>query len=162
MNDSVPPMLKPFSQEYGTSQSVQDGLLPVHPLVLEVPATLRSSTLIISSMNSRTVRDASADRCVISTTPAAPSSSWATWPQSTRPHDRICARPAAVARNLEINSDSANDPCSAQSWTLGHSRNRGGWTGPPGPGNPDSRLRAQMRQRHTARVQRLYGQNPSH
>ena len=31
-----------------------------------------------------------------------------------------------MARNLRINSESANDPCSAQSWTLGHPRNRWG------------------------------------
>ena len=43
-----PAMLKPFLHVYGTSpsQSVRDGLLPVHPLVLHsLPATLRASTL---------------------------------------------------------------------------------------------------------------------
>ena len=91
MNDSVPPMLKPFSQEYGTSQSVQDGLLPVHPLVLEVPATLRAATSMMLMMNSRNVRDASVDRIVISTGPAAQSSSRSVGCHILRPHTRICA-----------------------------------------------------------------------
>ena len=64
MIDSVPPMLKPFSHKYVTSsQHVQDGLLPVHPLVLEVPAILRASILTMASMSHETVREASAERC---------------------------------------------------------------------------------------------------
>ena len=42
-----PAMLKPFLHEYGTSQSVRDGLLPVHPLVFKLPATLWASTLLM-------------------------------------------------------------------------------------------------------------------
>ena len=44
--DRRPAMLKPFLIVYGTSTSysVRDGLLPVHSLVLGLPATLRAST----------------------------------------------------------------------------------------------------------------------
>ena len=140
-NDSIPPMLKPFSQEYGTSKPVQDGLLPVHPLVLDVPATLRASTLTIP-MSLRIVRDASDDRCPPAASPRSCTGVWSgksdpapsggslipsQAPRILIPHDRSRDRPAAMARNLRINSDSANDPCFAQSWTLGHSRNRWGW-----------------------------------
>ena len=69
-------------------------------------------------MSMRTVREASDDRCPPA---ASPRSSLQT------PHDRCRVRPAAVARNLRINNESTNDPCSAQSWTLGHLRNRWGW-----------------------------------
>ena len=89
-------ILKPFLKygtsptvQYGTSQSVQDGLLPVHPLVLEVPAILRAATSMM--MSSRTVRDASVDRIVISTGPAAQSSSRSTSCHVQRPHVRTCA-----------------------------------------------------------------------
>ena len=71
-----PAMLKPFLQygtsptvQYGTSQSVQDGLLPVHPLVLDVPATLRASTLTMPLMSQRIIRDASDERCPLAASP---------------------------------------------------------------------------------------------
>ena len=58
--DRKPAMLKPFLTEYGTStsQAVRDGLLLVHPLVLQLPATLRASTLTMMKYtpNSRCVR----------------------------------------------------------------------------------------------------------
>ena len=58
--DRKPAMLKPFLTEHGTStsQSVRDGLLLVHPLVLQLPATLRASTLTMMKYtpNSRCVR----------------------------------------------------------------------------------------------------------
>ena len=75
-----PAMLKPFLQygtsppvQYGTSQSVQDGLLPVHPLVLDVPATLRASTLI--SMSPRT-EETSVDRCPPTANPRSSMPPW--------------------------------------------------------------------------------------
>ena len=126
---------------YASSKPASDGLLPVHPLVLNVPATLRASTSM-RMMSSRTVREASDERCPPAASPrsstgcgsgkgsSAPSGELpipSPHPRILIPHDRTCARPAAVARNLRINSESANDPCSAQSWTLGHLRNRWGW-----------------------------------
>ena len=138
-----------FSHGY-VSKPVQDGLLPVHPLVLNVPATLRASTLI--SMSPRT-EETSVDRCPPAASPRSSTGGWpgnscsaprgeqqfpSQLPRLHEPPDRCRVRPAAVARNLRLNSDSANDPCcSAQSWTLGHLRNGGVGTGPHGPGIPD-------------------------
>ena len=55
-----PAMLKPFLIVCGTSTSysARDGLLPVHSLVLGLPATLRASTLLMmmTRSNSRCVR----------------------------------------------------------------------------------------------------------
>ena len=105
-----------------------------------MPATLRASTSM-RMMSSRTVREASDERCPPAASPrsstgcgsgknsSAPRGELpipSPHPRILIPHDRTCARPAAVARNLRINSESANDPCSAQSWTLGHLRNRRG------------------------------------
>ena len=166
----------PYSSRGRASRPAQDGLLPVHPFVLDVPATLRASTLTIL-MSPRIVReDTSVDRSPPAASPQSGTGCWSgticsaprgeqkvpsQHPRIQLPPDRCRVRPAAVARNLRLNSDSANDPCcSAQSWTLGHLRNGGVGTGPHGPGIPDPRLRAQMRQRHTARTQRPHGQKP--
>ena len=114
MTESTPPWFKLQSPHEDVSCSHPTLSLrcmapspgPCHNNVLELPATHRASTL--------DDEDASPRRVII-TAPAAQSSSSPTRAASTRPHDRICARPAAVARNLEIDSGSANDPCSAQS-----------------------------------------------
>jgi len=170
-----------------TSKPVLDGLLPVHPpsfLVLrecgqgrvilplvvghssqaaltDKPATLRASTLMMRKYSKLAMRPST--EVVISSIGAcgARPRFRALGPLHQRPHTRTRDRPAAVARNFRLNSDSANDPCcSAQSWTLEHLRNRVVGTGPPGPGTPDPGLRARMRQRHTARTQRPHGQTP--
>ena len=107
-------MLKPFLQygtsqpvQYGTSQFVQDGLLPAPPLVLGVPAILRASTSMMLLMSSRNVRDASVDRCVISTVFAAQSSSRPTGAHVQRPHVRTCA---ALPPSRNLMSSSVRSP----------------------------------------------------
>ena len=91
-------MLKPFLHEYGTSQSVRDGLLPVHPLVLHLPATLRASTLTMMRYTELAMRPSTE---VITLT--APAALLASRPLRAiqRPHIRNRARPAAVARRPE-------------------------------------------------------------
>ena len=135
---------------YASSKPVPDGLLPVHPLVLNVPATLRAPPLTFMSLRPE---ETSVDRCPLAASPRSSTGGWpgnscsaprgdqqfpSQLPRLHEPPDRCRVRPAAVARNLRLNSDSANDPCcSAQSWTLGHLRNGGVGTGPHGPGIPD-------------------------
>ena len=195
---------------HASSKPVLDGHLPVHHLVLRefgqgrvilplvvghssqarlpnVPATLRASTLMRMT-NSRLVRDASADRCVISTAPASPSSSRATGPKCKRPHVRICA---ALPPSRNLMSSSERSPgerdCrvdTGRCWgalrprapstqpsdrhyeqvTPGHhwymSRRLGSETGLRlGILRWTPTLRAQMRQRHTARTRRPDGRD---
>ena len=72
-----PAMLKPFLPVHGpsTSYSVRDGLLPVHPLVLGLPATLRASTLTMKMRCNELVMRPTTDVIIILTTPAASRSS---------------------------------------------------------------------------------------
>ena len=65
-------MLKPFLPVYGTSTSysVRDGLLPVHPLVLYLPATLRASTLTMMTKYTELVKRPSTDVSLSLRTPA--------------------------------------------------------------------------------------------
>ena len=122
--DSAPHSLRGYDP-----RSALDGLLPVHPFVLNVPATLRAPTSM-RMMSAPAVRDASDERCPLAASPRSSagcgsgkvSSAFSgeipipsPHPRILIPHGRACARPAAVARNLRVNSESANDPCSAQS-----------------------------------------------
>ena len=93
-------MLKPFLHEYGTSQSVRDGLLPVHPLVLHLPATLRASTSMMMRKYAELVMRPSTDVLLSLTAPAAQPPSR---PSRGSSCDRtsLCDRPAAVARRSE-------------------------------------------------------------
>ena len=91
-------MLKPFLTVYGTSTSysVRDGLLPVHPLVLCLPATLRASTLLMRKYSELVMRP-STDVSLLLTTPAASPSSRPSRPSSDR--TALRDRPAAMARS---------------------------------------------------------------
>ena len=68
-----PAMLKPFLPVHGpsTSYSVRDGLLPVHPLVLGLPATLRASTLMTKMRCNELVKRPSNDVSLVLTALAA-------------------------------------------------------------------------------------------
>ena len=97
--DRKPAMLKPFLPVYGTSTSysVRDGLLPVHPLVLGLPATLRASTLTMTMRFTELAMRPSIDVSLLLTTPAASLTSRHSWASSDRTsHLR---RTAAVTRS---------------------------------------------------------------
>ena len=70
--DRKPAMLKPSLPAYGTSTSysVRDGLLPIHPLVLGLPATLRAPTLTMMRYTELAMRP-STDVIIILTALAA-------------------------------------------------------------------------------------------
>ena len=144
--DSSPHSLRGYDP-----RSALDGLLPVHPLVLaEVPAILRAATSMMSLMRSRTVRDASADRCVISTVLAAQSSSRSASSHAT---DRT-AHSRPPCRRWLTPEEGPNERIaygrSCVPTGVNHHR------APLGHGQ-----HAQMKPRHAARVQRPYGQRPA-
>ena len=161
-------MLKPFLTEYGTStsQSVRDGLLLVHPLVLQLPATLRASTLLMMRKYIELVTRPSTDVLLSLTTPAASLASRPSRASSDRTsHLR---RPAAVARSPtppveETTMKPARKAISTLrgegTWGTTGGREQVGGQGPGGlqtippwvTGAPD--LACKMRPRHAARVQ---------
>ena len=92
-------MLKPFLPVYGTSTSysVRDGLLPVHPHVLCLPATLRASTLTMKTRYNELAMRPSTDVSLLLTTPAASPSSRPSRASSYR--TALRDRTAAMARS---------------------------------------------------------------
>ena len=161
-------MLKPFLPVYGTSTSysVRDGLLPVHPLVLGLPATLRASTLTMMMRYTELAKRPSNDVLLSLTTPAA---SLASRPRWGHPEPHVAyAPPAAVAHSLtpvveeahhEARYGNLNPGGGEGTWGTTTGQEQVGGQGQGGlqtipphvTGAPD--LACKMRPRHAARVQ---------
>ena len=169
-------MLKPFLPVHGpsTSYSVRDGLLPVHPPVLGLPATLRASTLMTKMRCNELVKRPSNDVSLSLTTPAASLSSC---PPRGASSDRTALRdrPAAMARSWTPVTERARHEA-RQEGNLNPGGGEGTWgtvMGPEqvwGPGlgkladhatrfprHPN--LACKMRPRHAARVTRPSGRD---